>query len=87
VPAWVSRRAVHGWLLASGIERRPSGAGPVACDGDDPAALYRAGWSAPAIAERVGCSPSTISANADDRCGGECVARLERERKVEDVVE
>jgi hypothetical protein len=27
------------------------------------------------------------SANADDRCGGECVARLERKRKVEDVVE
>jgi transposase len=56
----VSRQAVHGWLIAAGIERRPAGARSVACDGDDPVSLYRAGWSAPAIVDRVGCSPSTI---------------------------
>jgi len=56
----VSARAEHGWLIAAGIDRRPPGAGPVACDGDDPIALYQAGSSAPAIADRLGCSPSTI---------------------------
>jgi transposase len=56
----VSRRAVHNWLIAAGIDRRPQRTAPAVCDGDDPVALYRAGWSAPAIAERAGCSPSTI---------------------------
>jgi transposase len=30
------------------------------CDGDELVALYGAGWSAPAIADRTGCSSSTI---------------------------
>jgi transposase len=47
-------------LVAAGIDRRPSGAARVACDGDELAALYRAGWSAPAIADHMGCSRSTI---------------------------
>jgi transposase len=61
----VSARAVHGWLIAAGIDRRPPGAGRVACDGADPVALYQAGWSAPAIADRVGCSPSIIYRRLD----------------------
>ena len=56
----LSRRAVHGWLVAAGIERRPPGAVAVVGDGDDPVGLYEGGWSCPAIADRVGCSPSTI---------------------------
>ena len=56
----ISWRAVHGWLTATGIERRTPGPTAAVGDGDDPVALYRAGWSAPAIADRVGCSPSTI---------------------------
>jgi AraC-like DNA-binding protein len=51
---------VHGWLIAAGVDRRPPGASAVGGDGEDPVALYRAGWSAPVIADRVGCSPSTI---------------------------
>jgi hypothetical protein len=47
-------------LVAAGIDLRPSGTARVDCDGDEFVALYRAGWSAPAIADRVGCSPSTI---------------------------
>jgi AraC-like DNA-binding protein len=59
----VSRRAVHGWLVAAGIERRPAGA--IACDGDDLVGLYRAGWSGPAIAVQLGCSPSTVYRRLD----------------------
>jgi hypothetical protein len=51
---------VHGWLIAAGVDRRSPGASAVGGDGEDPVALYRAGWSAPVIADRVGCSPSTI---------------------------
>jgi transposase len=51
---------VHGWLVAAGIERRPPGAVAVVGDGDDPVGLYEGGWSCPTIADRVGCSPSTI---------------------------
>jgi hypothetical protein len=40
-------------------------AGPVACDDGDPVALYRAGLSTPAIADRLGCSPSTIYQRLD----------------------
>jgi transposase len=60
----VSAQAVHRWLVAAGIDRRPSGA-RVAARGDDLVALYLAGWSAPAIAERLGCSPSTIYRRLD----------------------
>jgi transposase len=56
----VTTRAVRGWLVAAGIDRRPSGTAGVACDGDELVALYRAGWSAPAIADLMGCSSSTI---------------------------
>jgi hypothetical protein len=51
---------VHGWLIAAGVDRRPPGASAVGGDGEDPVVLYRAGWSAPVIADRVGCSPSSI---------------------------
>jgi transposase len=47
-------------LVAAGIDRRPGGAGRVDCDGDELVALYGAGWSAPAIADHMGCSSSTI---------------------------
>jgi hypothetical protein len=46
-------------LVAAGIDRRPSGTGRVDCDGEGLAALYGAG-SAPAIADLMGCSPSSI---------------------------
>jgi len=55
----VSTRAVRGWLVAAGIDRRPSGTARVDCDGDELVALYEAGWSTPAIADRMGCSSST----------------------------
>lgn len=60
----VSAQAVHRWLIAGGIERRPLGAPPAAGD-EDPVVLYVAGWSAPLIAERLGCSPSTIYRRLD----------------------
>jgi transposase len=60
----VSAQAVHRWLVAAGIDRRPPGGSPAA-GGDDPVALYMAGWSAPALAERLGCSPSTIYRRPD----------------------
>jgi hypothetical protein len=56
----VTTRAVRGWLVAAGIDRRPSGTARVDCDGDELVALYGAGWSAPAIADLMGCSSSTI---------------------------
>jgi hypothetical protein len=46
-------------LVAADIDRRPGGVGRVDCDGDELVALYEAGWSAPAIAELMGCSAST----------------------------
>jgi transposase-like protein len=60
----VSAHAVQRWLIAARIEPRPPGAPPAARD-EDPVALYVAGWSAPAIAERLGCSPSTIYRRLD----------------------
>jgi transposase len=56
----VTTRAVRGWLVAAGIDRRPSGTARVDCDRDELVALYGAGWSAPAIADLMGCSSSTI---------------------------
>jgi transposase len=56
----VTTRAVRGWLVAAGIDRRPSGTARVDCDGDELVALYGAGWSAPQIAGHLGCSSSTI---------------------------
>jgi DNA-directed RNA polymerase specialized sigma24 family protein len=47
-------------LVAAGIDRRPSGTARVDCDGDELVALYGAGWSAPAIADLMACSSSTI---------------------------
>jgi hypothetical protein len=35
------------------------------CDGDELVALYGAGWSAPAIADHLGCSPSPIYRRLD----------------------
>jgi hypothetical protein len=60
----VSAQAVQRWLVAGGIERRSPGA-PRARGGEDPVALYVAGWSAPAMAERLGCSPSMIYRRLD----------------------
>jgi transposase-like protein len=60
----VSAQAVQRWLIAGGIERRPPGA-PRVRGVEDPVALYVAGWSAPVIAERLGCSPSTIYRRLD----------------------
>ena len=60
----VSAQAVQRWLIAGGIERRPPGA-PRARGVEDPVALYVAGRSAPAIAERLGCWPSTIYRRLD----------------------
>jgi AraC-like DNA-binding protein len=59
-----SAQAVQRWLIAGGIERRPGGA-PRARGVEDPVAMKVAGWSAPAIAERLGCSPSTIYRRLD----------------------
>jgi transposase-like protein len=39
----VSTRAVRGWLVAAGIDRRPSGTARVDADGDELVALYEAG--------------------------------------------
>ncbi len=61
----VTTRAVRGWLVAADIDRRPGGVDQVDCDGDEVVALYGAGWSAPAIADHVGCSPSTIYRRLD----------------------
>jgi transposase len=61
----VTTRAVRGWLVAAGIDRRPGGGDQVDCDGDELVALYGAGWSAPTIADRVGCSPSMIYRRLD----------------------
>lgn len=60
----VSAQAVQRWLVAGGIERRSPGA-PRANGVEDPVALYVGGWSAPAIAERLRCSPSTIYRRLD----------------------
>jgi transposase-like protein len=60
----VSAQAVRRWLIAGGIERRRPGA-PPAVGHEDPVPLYVAGWCAPAIAERLGCSPSTIYRRLD----------------------
>ncbi len=60
----VSAQTVRRWLIAGGIERRPPGA-PPAAGHEDPVPLYVAGCSAPAIAERLGCSPSTIYRRLD----------------------
>jgi hypothetical protein len=43
-----------------GIDRRPSGTAGADCDREELVALYEAGWSAPAIADHMGCSSSTI---------------------------
>jgi transposase len=59
----VSAQAMHRWLVAAGINRRPSS--PPAGRGEDPIVLYRAGLSAPAIAEQLGCSPSTVYRRLD----------------------
>jgi AraC-like DNA-binding protein len=61
----VTTRAVRGWLVAADIDRRPGGGDQVDCDGDEVVAMYGAGWSAPAIADHVGCSPSTIYRRLD----------------------
>jgi AraC-like DNA-binding protein len=61
----VTTRAVRDWLVAADIDRRPGGGDQVDCDGDEVVALYAAGWSAPAIADHVGCSPSTIYRRLD----------------------
>lgn len=63
----VSAQAIHRWLVAAGIDRRRPG-GDAAAGGDDPVALYLAGWSAPAIAELLGCSSSTIYRRLDAAC-------------------
>jgi transposase len=60
----VSAQVVRLWLIGGGIERRPRGA-PPAAGHEDPVPLYVAGWSAPAIAERLGGSPSTIYRRLD----------------------
>ena len=61
----VSAQAVQRWLIAEGIERRRPGTPPAAAGDQDPTVLYLAGWSAPSIAKRLGCSPSTIYRRLD----------------------
>jgi len=61
----VTTRAVRGWLVAADIDRTPGGVDRVDCDGGELVALYGAGWSAPAIADHVGCSPSTVYRRLD----------------------
>jgi transposase len=61
----VTPRAVRGWLVAVDIDRRPGRVDRVDCDGGELVALYGAGWSAPAIADHVGCSPSTVYRRLD----------------------
>ncbi|MGH9216556.1 MAG: hypothetical protein ACRDZS_09905 [Acidimicrobiales bacterium] len=81
----VSRRAVHNWPIAAGIDRRPQRTAPAVCDGDDPVALYRAGWSAPAIAERVGGArrPPSTGVSTPPVCrAGRCV-RVSRHDLIE----
>jgi transposase len=56
----VSARAVRGWLIAAGIDRRRPGAAPVDCTDRECVELYQAGWSAPDIAYRLGCSSATV---------------------------
>ena len=56
---------MRGWLVAADIDRRPGGGDRVDCDGDELVALHGAGWSAPAIADHMGCSPSTIYRRLD----------------------
>jgi transposase len=56
----VTRQAVHQWLVAAAIPRRPPAAPEE--DPDLPAliALYAEGWSGPQLARHFGCSPRTI---------------------------
>lgn len=61
----VSPEAVHGWLIAAGIPRRPPRTPPASGDGDNIVNLYRGGWSGPAIAEQLGCSVATIYRRLD----------------------
>jgi transposase len=61
----VSPQAVHGWLTAAGIPRHPPGTAPALAPGDDVVGLYQAGWSAPAIAEQLGCSAATVYRRLD----------------------
>jgi hypothetical protein len=56
---------VRGWLIVADIDRRPGGVDRVDCDGDELVAVYGAGGSAPAIADHMGCSPSTIYRRLD----------------------
>jgi transposase-like protein len=56
----VSPQAVHGWLRAAGIQRRPSGAPAPPWDSADLVELYRQGWSGLRIARHFGCSTITV---------------------------
>jgi transposase len=61
----VSPQAVRDWLVAASIPRRPSPTPPASGDGHDIGGLYQAGWSGPAIAQHLGCSPATIYRRLD----------------------
>jgi transposase-like protein len=61
----VSPQAVRDWLVAAGIPRRPSRTPPASGGGHDIVGLYQAGWSGPAIAQHLGCSPATIYRHLD----------------------
>jgi transposase len=61
----VSPQAVRDWLVAAGIARRPSRTPPASGDGHDIVGRYQAGWSGPAIAQHLGCSPATIYRRLD----------------------
>jgi transposase len=56
----VSAQSVRRWLLDARIDRRRPGAAPAECTEDECVELYRAGWSAPDIAFRLGCSSASV---------------------------
>jgi AraC-like DNA-binding protein len=56
----VSAQAVHNWMTAAGIERRPPGTTAPAVAVDELAEHYLSGQSGPELAQHFGCSPTTI---------------------------
>jgi transposase len=56
----VTPQAVHQWLVAAAIPRRPPAAREDDPDSSTLVALYGEGWSGPQLARRFGCSTTTI---------------------------
>jgi transposase len=62
----VSAQAVHGWVTAAGIDRRPPGGTAPAIDIDELIEQYLAGRSGLELAHHFRCSPATIYRRLED---------------------